>query len=104
MAAIIEIGGAQHTVDEGATIRVDYIEAKPGDVITIDKVLALTGGGPAVFGAPYVEGAGVEAEVTGQGKAPKIIVFKYKPKKRYKKKKGHRQLYTELKIKKITTG
>ena len=104
MAAIIEVGGGQHKVEEGATLKVELLDASPGDVIEIDKVLALMGGGPAVFGKPYVDGAKVEAQVVGHGKHKKITVFKYKPKKRYRLTRGHRQKYTELKIQKITTG
>jgi large subunit ribosomal protein L21 len=104
MSAIIEVGTGQHKVAEGATIRVHLLKAAPGDKVELDKVLAVLGEGPAVFGRPYVDGAKVEATVVRHGKDKKIRVFKFKAKKRIRKTIGHRQDYTELKIEKITAG
>lgn len=95
--AVIQTGGKQYTVNEGDVIRVEKLDAEAGDVVDLDNVL-LIGGDETKVGAPYVEGAKVTAEVVKNGKGKKIIVFKYKAKKNYRKKQGHRQPYTELKI------
>lgn len=100
MYAIIETGGKQYKVSEGDVVFVEKIAAAEGDTVTFDKVLAV-GGETTVFGAPTVEGATVSAKVLAQGKAKKVIVFKYKPKKGYKKKQGHRQPYTKVQIEAI---
>lgn len=102
MAAIIEAGSKQFKVDEGTTITVDLMKAEPGDKFELDKVLAVIGSGPAVFGKPYIEGAKVEATVVGHIKGKKLSIFKYKAKKRYRVHTGHRQKYTEIKIEKIS--
>ncbi|RKD27966.1 LSU ribosomal protein L21P [Caminicella sporogenes DSM 14501] len=101
MYAIIETGGKQYRVQEGDVLFVEKIEAAAGDSIEFDKVLAVSNNGELSVGAPYVDGAKVTATVVEQGKARKIIVFKYKPKKDYRKKQGHRQPYTKVKIEKI---
>lgn len=101
MYAIIETGGKQYRVQEGDTLFVEKLEANEGDVVTIDSVLAVSKDGKLTVGAPIVNGAKVEAKVVEQGKAKKIIVFKYKPKKDYRRKQGHRQPYTKLTIEKI---
>ncbi|HOA91056.1 MAG: 50S ribosomal protein L21 [Bacillota bacterium] len=95
--AVIQTGGKQYTVSEGDVIRVEKLDAEPGSVVDFDKVL-LIGGDETKVGTPFVEGAKVSAEVVKSGKGKKIIVFKYKAKKNYRKKQGHRQPYTELKI------
>ena len=95
--AVIETGGKQYSVSEGDLIKVEKLDAEPGNVVDLDKVL-LIGGDETKVGAPYIDGAKVTAEVVKNGKAKKIIVFKYKAKKNYRKKQGHRQPYTELKI------
>ena len=100
MYAIIETGGKQYKVCEGDVIFVEKLEVEAGAKVEIDKVLAV-GGEEIKVGAPYVEGAKVVAEAVKNGKAKKIIVYKYKPKKGYHKKQGHRQPYTKLEIKKI---
>ncbi|MCL2169308.1 MAG: 50S ribosomal protein L21 [Defluviitaleaceae bacterium] len=97
MYAIIETGGKQYKVAQGDTIKVEKLEANEGDKFTFDKVLFVSG----KAGAPYVAGATVEASVLEQGKHKKVIAFKYKPKKGYRKKKGHRQPFTALKIETI---
>lgn len=101
MYAIIETGGKQYRVQEGDTLFVEKLEANQGDIVTIDSVLAVSKDGKLTVGAPVVKGAKVEAKVVEQGKGKKIIVFKYKPKKDYRRKQGHRQPYTKLVIEKI---
>ncbi len=100
MYAIIETGGKQYKVSEGDILFIEKVAAEEGAAVKFDKVLAL-GGDKAVFGTPVVEGASVDAKVLKQGKAKKVIVFKYKPKKGEKCKQGHRQLFTKVQIEKI---
>ena len=100
MYAVIKTGGKQLRVEEGQTIFVEKLDAQEGDVVVFDEVL-LVGGDNPKFGAPLVNGATVTAKVEKQGKSKKIIVFKYKPKKKYRKKQGHRQPYTRLVVEKI---
>ncbi len=97
MYAIIETGGKQYTVEAGDKIRVEKLDVKEGDKVTFDKVLFVSGD-DAKIGAPYVEGAKVEAKVLAQGKAKKVVVYKYKAKKNERKKNGHRQPYTLVEI------
>jgi large subunit ribosomal protein L21 len=101
MYAIIETGGKQYRVQEGDVIRVEKIEIADGETVKFDKVLLVADEGKLNVGKPYVDGAVVEALVENQGKAKKIIIFKYKAKKDYRKKQGHRQPYTQVKIEKI---
>ena len=101
MYAIIETGGKQYDVRVGDTIKVEKLDADAGENITFDKVLLVSGGDAPKVGAPYVEGATVTASVIEQGKAKKVIVYKYKAKKGYHKKKGHRQPFTSLKVEAI---
>lgn len=98
MHAIIETGGKQYKVAEGDTIFIEKLPNEAGDKVTFDKVLAILDGDKATFGAPVVEGAKVEAQVVKNGKGKKIIVFKYKPKKNYRRRQGHRQPYTKVEI------
>ncbi|PKR79114.1 50S ribosomal protein L21 [Halalkalibacillus sediminis] len=100
MYAIIETGGKQFKVEEGQTIYVEKINVADGEEVTFDKVL-FVGGDSAKVGAPFVDGATVTAKVEKQGRNRKITVFKYKPKKNYKRKQGHRQPYTKLTVNKI---
>jgi large subunit ribosomal protein L21 len=100
MYAIIETGGKQVKVEEGQEIFVEKVEADIEETVTFDKVL-FVGGDDVKVGAPYVEGASVTAKVEKQGRQKKITVFKYKPKKNYKRKQGHRQPFTKLVIDKI---
>ncbi len=100
MYAIIETGGKQYKVAEGDVIFVEKLDAEVDSTYTFDKVLVI-GGDEAKIGAPVVEGATVSAKVLKQGKDKKVIVFKYKPKKNYRRKQGHRQPYTKLQIEKI---
>ncbi|OIQ53620.1 50S ribosomal protein L21 [Neomoorella thermoacetica] len=101
MYAIIMTGGKQYRVSEGDTLQVEKLPAEVGEKVVLDKVLAVGEGADLKVGNPYVEGAKVTASVQAQDKAPKIIVFKYKPKKNYRRKQGHRQPYTQLQIEKI---
>jgi len=100
MYAIIETGGKQIKVEEGQSIYVERVDAADGENVTFDKVLVV-GGGETKVGAPYVDGATVTAKVDKQGRQRKINVFKYKPKKNYKRKQGHRQPYTKLTVENI---
>ncbi len=102
MYAVIETGGKQYKVQEGDVVFVEKIEAEDGTLVTFDKVLAISNEGNVTFGKPLVENASVSAKVLGQGKDKKIIVFKYKPKKGYRNKNGHRQPYTKVQIDKIS--
>jgi large subunit ribosomal protein L21 len=101
MYAIIETGGKQYKVAEGDVIYVEKLEAAEGQQVTFDKVLAVVKEGGLVVGAPLVSGASVTGTVEKHGKEAKVIVFKYKPKKNYRRKQGHRQPYTKVTIGKI---
>lgn len=98
MYAIIETGGKQYKVTEGDTLFIEKLEAEANAKITFDKVLAVLNGDSATFGAPVVEGASVDATVVKSGKGKKIRIFKYTPKKGYRKRQGHRQPYTKVQI------
>ncbi len=97
MYAVIETGGKQYKVEQDDVLFIEKLDVEAGDTVKFDKVLAV-GGGELKIGAPYVDGAAVEATVEKNGKSKKIIVYKYKPKKHYHKKQGHRQPYTKVKI------
>ena len=102
MFAIVETGGKQIRVAKGDKIKVEKLNGKEGDKIVLDKVLLLAESDEkAVLGKPLVDGASVEAKILSHDRAKKIIVFKFKPKKRYQKKQGHRQDFTEIEITKI---
>ena len=101
MHAIIETGGKKFRVTEGDTIFVEKLDVNAGDAITFDQVLAVIDGDKATFGTPVVEGAKVEASVVKNGKGKKVMIFKYNPKKGYRKRQGHRQPYTKVTIGKI---
>ena len=101
MYAIIETGGKQYKVSEGDIITVEKLAVEAGSEYKFDKVLVLAKEGDIKVGAPYVEGAAVTASVIGDGKAKKVIVYKYNRKTGYHKKNGHRQQYTAVKIEKI---
>ena len=98
MHAIIETGGKQYKLTEGDTLFIEKLEAEAGQAITFDKVLAILDGDKATFGAPVVEGASVAATVVKNGKGKKVRIFKYNPKKGYRKRQGHRQPYTKVQI------
>ena len=99
--AIVESGGKQYKAVEGATIEVDLLTAEAGQQVVLDKVLLLVDGDLISVGTPAVKGAQVTAKVVDHIKGPKLIVFKYSPKKRIRVKTGHRQQYTLLKIETI---
>jgi large subunit ribosomal protein L21 len=96
--AIIEDGGKQYKAVEGSMIEVDHFKSDIGEQVDLDRVLLLVNGDDVTVGKPLVGGTKVETTVVEQFKAPKIIVFKYKPKVRYRVKSGHRQRYTRLRI------
>ena len=102
MHAIIVTGGKQYKVAEGDTLFIEKLPVEAGDQVVFDQVLAVLDGDKATFGAPVVEGAKVTASVVKNGKGKKVIVFKYKPKKGYRRKQGHRQPYTKVTIGKIS--
>jgi len=102
MHAVIATGGKQYIVEEGNIIKVEKLEAKEGEKVKFDQVLMLENDGEYQIGQPLVENSYVEGKVLRQGKAKKIVVFKYKPKKKYQKKLGHRQSFTEIRIEKIS--
>ena len=101
MHAIIETGGKQYKVAEGDTLFIEKLNAEAGEAVTFDKVLAVVDGDKATFGTPVVEGAKVEANVVKNGKGKKVMIFKYNPKKGYRRRQGHRQPYTKVTIGKI---
>lgn len=100
MYAIIETGGKQIKVEEGQQITVELLQGEAGEAVTFDKVL-FVGGDETKIGTPYVEGATVTGKILEHGRGKKIIVFKYKPKKNYRRKQGRRQPYTKVAIEKI---
>ncbi len=97
MYAVIRTGGKQHRVAQGEVLRVERLPGDVGSSITFDEVL-LVGGDDTKVGTPLVSGAKVTAEITAQDRAKKVIVFKFRRRKNYRKKRGHRQYFTELKI------
>jgi large subunit ribosomal protein L21 len=101
MYAIIETGGKQYNVKEGDVIYIEKLMAEEEAEVIFDKVLAVNADEVTTFGTPLVEGANVTAKVVSQGKSKKIIVFKFKAKKNYRRKQGHRQPYTKVQIEKI---
>ena len=101
MHAIIVTGGKQYKVTEGDVLYIEKLDAEAGESVTFDKVLAVLDGDNATFGAPTVEGASVTANVVKNGKGKKVLVFKYKPKKNYRRRQGHRQPYTKVEITKV---
>jgi large subunit ribosomal protein L21 len=101
MYAIFETGGKQYRVSPGETIQVEKLDVPIGETITFDRVLLVADGENVRVGQPVVEGATIRAHVLRQGKSRKVIVFRYRPKQRYRRKKGHRQPYTLLQIEAI---
>jgi large subunit ribosomal protein L21 len=99
--AVIETGGKQYKVTPGQVIDVERLDVTEGSTVELDKVMLIADGDRVTVGTPTIDGAKVVATSQGEGKGKKIIVFKYKPKVRYRKKTGHRQLYTRLVIDKI---
>ncbi len=104
MYAILENGGKQYRVSEGDVIYLEKVQANPGQTVSFSEVLAVGSDKKLHLGAPYVENAQVTAKVVSHGKAKKVVVFKYKAKKNYRRKQGHRQPFTKVAIEKITLG
>ena len=104
MFAIIETGSKQYRVSTGDKIKVEKLKAEEGKDFVFDKVLLIEGDKDTKIGTPYVSGTKVDAKVLKQDRAKKVIVFRYHSKTRYRKKKGHRQPFTELKIGKINVS
>jgi large subunit ribosomal protein L21 len=100
--AIVEDGGKQFKAIEGSTIEVDHFPAEIGEQVNLERVLLLVNEDQVSIGTPLVSGVKVQATVVAQTKGPKVVVFKYKPKERYRVKSGHRQKYTRLQIDTIT--
>jgi large subunit ribosomal protein L21 len=98
MYAVVKTGGKQYRVSEGDTIQVEKLDGAPGDKVVLDQVLLLRKDEALRLGTPMVVGARVEAEILDQGKGPKIIVYRYKRRKMYRKKTGHRQPLTSLRV------
>lgn len=103
MYAVIETGGKQVKVEVGQEIFVEKLNVEAEETYTFDKVLMI-GGDKTKIGTPYVKNATVTARVVKNGKSPKIVIFKYLPKKHYHRKRGHRQPYTKLAITEINVG
>ena len=101
MKAVIVTGGKQYTVAEGDVLYIEKLGVEAEETVKFDQVLAVLDGENSKVGAPTVEGASVEAKVVKNGKAKKVVVFTYKPKKNEKRKMGHRQPYTKVEITKI---
>lgn len=102
MYAVIATGGKQYRVNEGDRLHVEKLQGNVGDKIVFDNVLMLGGQGEPKIGCPKVEGAAVEAQIEDQDREKKILVFKFKHRKNYRRKYGHRQPYTALRITKIS--
>lgn len=102
MYAIIETGGKQYQVEEGKSIFVEKLNLEEGAKVCFDRVLLVSNDGDIKVGSPVVEGAKVEGTVELNGRGKKVIIFKFKAKKNYRKKKGHRQPFTKVKIESIT--
>ncbi len=101
MLAIIQTGGKQYKVSSGEKLKIEKLNAKEGENFVFDKILLIADGDDVKIGAPYVDGAKVEAKILKQGRDKRKIVFKYHSKTRFRKKKGHRQPFTEAEILKI---
>jgi large subunit ribosomal protein L21 len=98
MIAILETGGKQYKVTEGDVVYIEKLNVAEGDIVTFDKVLAIVDGDNSKFGAPVLQGATVTANVIKNGKDKKIMIFKYKSKKNYRRRQGHRQPYTKIQV------
>ena len=99
MYAVIETGGKQYKVSEGDTIKVERLKTK--GTVEFDRVLMVSDGEKVIFGNPFIPSARVSAEILGEGKADKVLIFKHKTRKGHRKLRGHRQIYTTVRIKSI---
>ena len=104
MFAIVETGGKQYQVEEGRYVDIELLEGETDSKVVFDKIVMLVNGKKSKVGQPYVSGASVEGKIMKHDKAKKIIVFKQRPKKGYRKKQGHRQQFTRVMISKIRTS
>jgi len=102
--AVIETGGKQYKVQEGDIIYVEKLDSPDGGTVVFDRIIAVFEGNDVTFGDPLVSGATVEGKVVKNGKSKKIMVFKYNPKKNYRRRQGHRQPYTKIQVDKITVA
>lgn len=100
--AIIKTGGKQYRVEPGASLRVEKLDGEVGSKLSFDEILLLGKGSEAKIGAPHVSGAKVSATISAHGRGKKVIVYKFKRRKNYRRKQGHRQSYTQIKIEEIT--
>ena len=98
MYAVVSTGGKQYKVQKGETLRIEKIPGEVGSKVTFDKVLMVADGENIRLGQPVIEKAAVQASIVEQDKAKKILIFKYKRRKRYRRKQGHRQPYTAIRI------
>ena len=104
MYAIIRTGGKQFRAEPGKTLRIPSLDIEPGESVTFEEVLLGANDGDIKVGAPLLGGAAVTADVVKHGKGEKIIVFKFKRRKNYRRKQGHRQKYTEVRVRDINLG
>jgi len=104
MYAVIESGGKQHRVEPGEVLRLEKLEAAEGETVNFDKVMMIGEGGNIQIGTPFVDGGAVTAEVVSHGRGDKITIIKMRRRKHYRRQAGHRQYFTEVKIKEISGG
>ena len=104
MYAVIESGGKQHRVEQGEVLKLERLDGAEGDIIDFEKVMMIGEGGDVKIGAPYVDGGKVTAEVVSHGRGGKVTFIKMKRRKHYRRQAGHRQWFTEVKIKEISGG
>lgn len=104
MYAVIRTGGKQYRVTEGATLKVERLDAEAGSKLNLDDVLMVADGENVKVGTPTVKGAKVTASVVGHGRGPKVHIMKFRRRKHHQKRTGHRQAYTEISIDKIAAG
>ena len=104
MYAVVKTGGKQYRVAEGDVVKVEKLDGEPGQTVELDEVLLVGSGADVTVGKPVVEGAKVSAEIVDQDRDRKVLVFKFRRRKRYRRKNGHRQPFTALKITAISAG
>ena len=104
MYAVVQTGGKQYRVSAGDIISVEKLNAEVGSTVVLNEVIAVSGEGTTTVGKPFVEGASIECKVLENGKGKKVIIYKYKAKKDYRKKNGHRQPFTKLEVVSITAN
>ena len=104
MYAVIESGGKQHRVEPGEVLRLEKLDASKGETVNFDKVMMIGEGENIQIGTPFVDGGAVTAEVVSHGRGDKITIIKMRRRKHYRRQAGHRQYFTEVKIKEISGG